>query len=173
MAMTNRRVGPSSSHTQVDPQSVELFIEGDKNQAKSKHKKTTKMIAFLNTALYMNSKSTWLIICFFRHNCFFFCAHFAGYTPSLRSSEICYILLWCTTCTCFFGSHCAHAHANVHIFLWCTMCTTAHASCHFQVYVYCSRWKQDLRLVSKSGGKVAPRYRKWIQFACGARCGQT
>ena len=31
----------------------------------------------------------------------------------------------------------------------------------------------DLRLVSKSGGKVAPRYRKWMQFACGAPCGQT
>ena len=68
---------------------------------------------------------------------------------------------------------------NVHVhmymcFLWCTMCTTdAHASCNFQIYVYCSRWKPDLRLVSKSGGKVAPRYRKWMQFACGAPCGQT
>ena len=36
--ITNTRVGPSRSHTQADPQSIELFMEGEKNKAKSKHK---------------------------------------------------------------------------------------------------------------------------------------
>ena len=38
ITMTNTRVWHSRSHTQVDQQSIELFMEGDKNKAKSKHK---------------------------------------------------------------------------------------------------------------------------------------
>ena len=36
--ITSTRVWHSRSHTQVDPQSIELFMEGDKNKAKSRHK---------------------------------------------------------------------------------------------------------------------------------------
>ena len=57
-------------------------------------------------------------------------------------------------CTYFFGAQCAQLHTLLVIFRF--------------TFIAAGENK-----ISKSGGKCALRYRKWMQFACGAPCGQT